>query len=290
MERIPIQWWQAFVVFRESADMTEAARKLGLTQPALSKQLKSLQSRVGQPLLRGEGKRRVPTEYGEALYVELQKRFAGLEEDVRDVTLRHLQGAPPRVRIHGRREVLDRLIAGLSTKSTLVLHEAGHAEIRKAIEARATDIAIDHLAPDSDQWIARPLFVESFEVWIPKSFLPRRPSEERGWEALQDLPVVAYREHDELLEQAAVARGLDPRRLRISGITGNYQSLREWVRAGRGWAVLPAYLAEDPGVWRLPIPARTLPSREFFAIYRREHAKARWLRETLTEIQGAFRS
>lgn len=289
MERIPVQWWQAFVVFRESADMTEAAARLGLTQPALSKQLKSLQSRLPQPLLRSEGKRRVPTEYGEALYRELRGRFAGLEEDVRDIGLRHAQSAPPRIRIHARREVLDRLIRALRTPTCLVLNEAGHEQIAKAIAERATDIAVDHRAPDSEQWIARPLFQESFEFWIPKSLLARRPSGE-GLEILQELPVLAYRERDELLEQAARERRLDPRRLRVAGVTGNYASLREWVRAGRGWAVLPAYLAdEEGGCWRLPIPARTLPSREFFAIYRREHAKARWLRETLTEIHAAFK-
>lgn len=287
MERIPIHLWQAFIVFRESADMTDAARRLGMTQPALSKQLKSLQSRLPQPILRGEGKRRVPTDFGEALYRELRGRFAGLDEDVRDVTLRHAQGAPPRTRIHARREVLDRLIVGLRTESTLVLHEAGHAEILKAIESRTTDIAIDHQVPNSDQWIAKPLFVESFEFWIPKKLVPRRPNEHL--ETLQELPALAYREEDELLQQAALGRGLDPRRLRATGITANYQSLRSWVILGRGWAVLPAYLADDDGVWRLPISQRTLPSREFFAIYRREHAKARWLRETLTEIQAAFR-
>lgn len=269
--------------------MTSAARRLGVTQPALSKQLKSLQARLDSPLLREEGRRLRPTEFGDAMYRQLRPRFVGLDEDVRDVIVRSTSDAPPRLRIAARREILDRLITTLASPAALTLLEAGHAAIHELLESRSTEIAIDYELPDSGQWIAKPLFHERFELWIPKSLL-RRPPDEKDWSPLQDLPALAYRERDELLERAVSERNLLPERLRIAGITGNYRSLWSWVRAGRGWAVLPAYLTDDrDGCWRVPIPARSLPAREFFVIYRREHVKNRWLREVLTQMQGAFK-
>lgn len=290
MNHIPIHWLQALVQFHDSGDMQKAATALGITQPALSKQLKSLESRLPLPVLVPQGKRKVLTAYGEELYQQLHPRFHGLEADLRDLAQKHVQGAPPQIRIAARREVLDRLIHGLTATSCLLLKESSHEQILQQIRDRQTDLAISHKAPDTDHWIAKALFRESFQICVPKTLLARQPSDEPWTEALTRLPVVAYRDKDEILEQAALHQKVNPLRLKIVGITANYSSLRDWIWQGRGWGVLPSYLGDPENrCWRLQLPAKALPSREFFAIYRKDQAKARWLNEVLTEIKAAFK-
>src|SRR5881398_3822046 len=67
------------VVERES--FSQAAARLGVTQPAVSQQVRALEKRVGTQLLDRSGRRVVPTEAGLRLYRGAQKLLA-LEEQL----------------------------------------------------------------------------------------------------------------------------------------------------------------------------------------------------------------
>src|SRR5919201_2191789 len=62
------------VVARES--FSQAARRLGVTQPAVSLQVRGLEKRLGQQLLDRSGRRVVPTEAGLRLYRNAQRMLA----------------------------------------------------------------------------------------------------------------------------------------------------------------------------------------------------------------------
>lgn len=290
MNHIPIQWLQALVEFADSKDMSQAAQRLGITQPALSKQLKSLQSLLPMALFMTQGKHKVLTPYGQDLCQQLRPRFQGLEEGLRSVELQHSQGAPPQIRIGARREVLDRVAGALTTTSTLILMESHHLDILQALKLRQIDIGITYAAPDSDQLLARSLFREAFQIVLPKS-LVRLDPEGRWPEVLEKHPCLAYRESDEILQQAARFLKIDPMTLKVSRITANYLSLQQLVQAGRGWGILPYHSGSTTsGCWVLPLPSKALPTREFFAIYRKELSRNRWMKDVLTELAGAFKS
>jgi DNA-binding transcriptional LysR family regulator len=72
---------QAFCAVVEKKSFSQAAELLGVTQPAVSLQVRALEERVGQTLLDRSGRRVEPTEAGRRLYRSAQRMLA-LEEQL----------------------------------------------------------------------------------------------------------------------------------------------------------------------------------------------------------------
>jgi DNA-binding transcriptional LysR family regulator len=66
----------AFCAVVERKSFSEAAERLGVTQPAVSQQIRSLEERVGQQLVDRSGRRVAPTEAGNRLYRSAQRLLA----------------------------------------------------------------------------------------------------------------------------------------------------------------------------------------------------------------------
>src|SRR5438477_11076219 len=71
----------AFCAVVERRSFSRAADQLGVTQPAVSLQIRSLEQRLGQQLLDRSGRRVEPTEAGMRLYRGAQRLLA-LEEQM----------------------------------------------------------------------------------------------------------------------------------------------------------------------------------------------------------------
>src|ERR671933_628425 len=71
----------AFCAVVEKKSFSQAADKLGVTQPAVSLQVRALEDRLGQTLLDRSGRRVEPTEAGRRLYRSAQRLLA-LEEQL----------------------------------------------------------------------------------------------------------------------------------------------------------------------------------------------------------------
>jgi DNA-binding transcriptional LysR family regulator len=89
----------AFCAVVERRSFSKAADQLGVTQPAVSLQIRSLEQRLGQQLLDRSGRRVEPTEAGMRLYRGAQRLLA-LEEQI----LREL-GDDPEGELTGRLEI-----------------------------------------------------------------------------------------------------------------------------------------------------------------------------------------
>jgi DNA-binding transcriptional LysR family regulator len=106
----------------EEGGFTNAARVLHLTQPAISLQVRELESRCGVQLIARDGRRPKPTVAGEDLLVHA-KRILAEQEAVVGLMRRHRDKATGRVRI------------GMGT--TTLLHIAGPA-LRRAKQEQPT--------------------------------------------------------------------------------------------------------------------------------------------------------
>src|SRR3954462_13985928 len=77
---------QAFCEVVERRSFSQAAERLGVTQPAVSLQVRSLEKRLGTQLLDRSGRRVAPTEAGARLYRGAQRLLALEEQIVEDVS------------------------------------------------------------------------------------------------------------------------------------------------------------------------------------------------------------
>ena len=76
---------RAYCTVVESESFSKAASSLGVTQPAVSQQVKALEKHVGFQLLDRSGRRVVPTEAGSRLYRNAQRMLA-LEEQLSPIS------------------------------------------------------------------------------------------------------------------------------------------------------------------------------------------------------------
>src|SRR5437660_9909768 len=76
----------AFCAVVERRSFSQAADQLGVTQPAVSLQIRSLEQRLGARLLDRSGRRVVPTEAGLRLYTSAQKLLVLEEQLIEEVS------------------------------------------------------------------------------------------------------------------------------------------------------------------------------------------------------------
>src|SRR5436305_2638514 len=82
----------AFCAVVDLRSFSLAAERLGVTQPAISMQVRGLEERLGQRLIDRSGRRVEPTEAGQRLYASAQRLLA-LEEQLIDEVTSGDQGA-----------------------------------------------------------------------------------------------------------------------------------------------------------------------------------------------------
>src|SRR5919202_276852 len=75
----------AFCAVVDKRSFSQAAERLGVTQPAVSLQIRALEKRLGQQLLDRSGRRVEPTEAGLRLYRGAQRLLALEEQLLQDL-------------------------------------------------------------------------------------------------------------------------------------------------------------------------------------------------------------
>lgn len=79
MARINLRQVEAFRAMMLTGSVTDAAARMGVTQPAVSRLLRDLQAVLNMPLFEKRGTGLVPTAAATALYTEVERSFVGLE-------------------------------------------------------------------------------------------------------------------------------------------------------------------------------------------------------------------
>ena len=131
----------AFCAVVERRSFSQAAERLGVTQPAVSLQVRALEKRLGTQLLDRSGRRVEPTEAGWRLYRGAQ-RLLTLEEQLLDEVVAEADG-----------ELAGQLSIGASTGPAAIVlplllceFQRAHPEVRVALEVHDTQTVVDRVA------------------------------------------------------------------------------------------------------------------------------------------------
>ena len=73
------EWYRTFKTIYECDSISEAAKKLFMTQPGVSKHLSALEARTGKKLFIRTARKILPTEFGKFLYTQVITSVEGLE-------------------------------------------------------------------------------------------------------------------------------------------------------------------------------------------------------------------
>ena len=276
LHRLTFRLLQVYLSVLDCGSMSEAARRLHLTQPTVSQQLKRLGETAGMPLIESRHGRLVATEAGEELAKTGRELLARLE-----ACDRHLLGLRDGVRGHIRvamvntaQYILPRLLGPYSQRHPdvdLTVHVGNREQVLARFDRQDDDLYVFSHPPASPQALAGRFLRNPLVVVAPRGHPqaqddnhPLRFSELAGERFLLREPGSATRMLFErwLREQGQpLARGL---------LLASNEAIRVGVAAGMGLAVLSEHVLtdNDQGLVVLPVQGFPIQSHWQFVVHR----------------------
>lgn len=138
---LPVHLIQSFVVFVESANITEAAGRLNISQPAVSVHLKKLEEFLPEPVFIKQGKRKSLSNYGVALYKNLAPIFHSLQKGV-EQTNQHFQHKSRPLQIAGPSDFVDLLVEKGFFENSAHFTDCSFEEALSGLQSGRFDLAI----------------------------------------------------------------------------------------------------------------------------------------------------
>jgi DNA-binding transcriptional LysR family regulator len=249
---------QYFLAVAEERNFSRAAQKCDVSQPSLSRAIKSLEAELGGDLFRRERKNTHLSELGQMVRPHLETVYSATEIAKRvSQDVKQMKTVPLKLGIMSTiapDEIID-LITALKTQHPgleLRLCDASAAELRDRLLAGALEVAIYALPGEQrDDTHMMPLFRERMVIAVHRN---HKLSNARGF------PVSEMNGESYIHRMNCEFAGYADRILSEKGVTctPTYWSERDdWtlamVAAGLGFAFMPANSVKHPGVIGIPV-------------------------------------
>ncbi|MGY4915883.1 LysR family transcriptional regulator [Streptomyces sp. 900116325] len=242
---------RTFVTVHRAGSFTRAAALLGLSQPAVTSQIRTLERQLGRPLFLRRARGVTPTTMGDELahraaphldaLVEIAE--SGVDEESAVRTL-HLAGPPEFISLRALPALTPLVSHGLALRSSFL---ANAEETLEGLAAGHHDLAIATARPRGGLLTATPLCDEEHVlVAAPRWAAGIGPGalRHKGPVVLEQLPVVEVHESLPLISRYwAAVFGCRPAAAGTV-IAPDLRAVLECTAAGAGLAVLPRYLCE----------------------------------------------
>lgn len=282
---------RTFVEVYRRRSISEAARALGLTQPAVSQHVASLEAQIGRRLFergaRGVSPTAIADDLAAAVGQTLDQAVTALAE-VRSRSDR-LSGvvhiaAPADLMAEGIAPLLSPLMAaGLDLR----LHVGGRQDLYDWLRSGQADLAVTASLPVDPRLGCREIGGEALLAVAAPALWQRIGS---GLAALAGLPYVAYDLDRPLVRTWLDANGLPPVLAVPVATAPDLRVLRALIRCGAGWSVLPDYLCRDDlaagTMVEIPAPVRQ-PRNAFYLVWPQSalrHPRVAFARQELLRL------
>ncbi|KAF0651870.1 MULTISPECIES: LysR family transcriptional regulator [Streptomyces] len=242
---------RTFVTVHRAGSFTRAAALLGLSQPAVTSQIRTLERQLGRPLFLRQARGVTPTTVGD----ELAHRAAPHLDALAEITETGLNGriagrtlhlaGPPEILSLRALPALSPLVAdGLALRTSLF---TGPEETLDGLAAGRHDLVLSTARPRGGLLAATPLCDEEHVLVAAPHWASRAASDRLGTSCsgLDRLPVVDVHESlpfvtrywSSVLESKPAASA--------TVVVPDLRAVLECAASGAGLAVLPRYLCEE---------------------------------------------
>ncbi|MEU0660035.1 LysR family transcriptional regulator [Streptomyces lavendulocolor] len=269
---------RTFVTVHRAGSFTRAAALLGLSQPAVTSQIRSLERQLGRPLFLRQARGVTPTTIGDELahraaphldaLVEIVE--AGLDDESGVRTL-HLAGPPEFTSVRLLPALTKLVSQGLAVRTSLV---SAAEEVLDGLAAGHHDVAVATARPRGGLLTATPLCDEEHVLVASPRWAARLAPGvllRKGAVVLEQLPVVEVHESLPFVARYWAAVFESKPAAAATVIVPDLRAVLESAASGAGLAVLPRYLCEDAladgrlvALLDPPVP----PLRTYFVVVR----------------------
>jgi aminoethylphosphonate catabolism LysR family transcriptional regulator len=247
---------RAFHAVASEGGFTRGAERLGISQPAVTMQVRALEQAQGVELFSRRGQRVELTEFGREVWQHARRIFAQLHDlDELLAAAGSLRTGSLTIGADGPFSVMDPVAAFIARHPgvRVAVRIGNAARVVADLEEGRTDLAILNLIGARREIHHEPLYRDEIVAFVVAGHpLADRPG--IGLEALAAAPLILREPGSAtraLLLDALAARGLEPT---IALELGSREAVREAVLAGLGvGAVFARELVPDPRLVALPI-------------------------------------
>ena len=281
-----------FLTLCEELHFSEAAFKIGISQPTLSQQIRVLEGEVGVPLFDRLGKKTVQTEAGLILQRYAIKAIKELEnaqtaiDDLKDAYSGTLRVAvlPSDLDYH----LTELLVAFHRDFPSVHIEVIPSIDIPNKVLLNEVDIGLALVEPAHSQLTARPIFKESYCLFVSKkSHLATRKKIKIS--ELADIPLILYPKGfygRDLIDRWCLTQGI---RVEPIMAPGSSTAIFQLIEAGVGASIQPHKLIEafeDRDM--IAIPIENAPQRSLAIIYRNDRYLSKAAQRFITELTDYF--
>lgn len=287
MRGLNLDQLRTFAMVVEQKSFSAAAARLGVTQPAVSLQVRQLEKRFGVKLIERVGRRAAPTAAGADLLTHARDVEAALAA-ASEAMAPHAAGAAGRVRLGTGATaciyLLPNVLRDLRQRFPaleIVVSTGNTPEMLRAVEENRLDVALVTLPAAGRMLDVRPVLDDEFVVVAPRG--TRLPREITAAE-LAKLPLVQYEpgaNTRRVVDDWALRAG---RPLKPVMELGSVEAMKELVGAGLGCSVLPRMALRGR---HEPFAVRSLKPRlyrKLALVLRRDKPLTKGLRELVRVI------
>lgn len=257
---------RAFHAVATEGSFTKAARLLGVSQPAITIQVKALEEAYGANLLHRTGQRVMLTDLGDDLLV-ITRRIFDLDQEAEELlsAARELRGGHLRAGADGPYFVMGMLAAFIECyPGVRVTVAMGNSQsvLRDLVDYR-TDVAMVARVDDARRFHAAPYIRQPVVVFVPRT---HQWGKRRGIRLaeLEGQPMILREQGSstrQIIEKALAKAGVSPR---VVMEIGSREALHEAVAAGLGIGVVEAAeIGTDDRLTTLGITDANLEATEY---------------------------
>jgi DNA-binding transcriptional LysR family regulator len=284
---------RAFVTLARHKRFTEAARRLSVSQPTLSRQVQHLERDAGAKLVVRSPEGAVLTEAGARFLPHAERALGAVDAALTEVA--ELAGEPRGTVAIGTLAtvgayVLPEAIAAFHKRHPgvrLSIREGYRDELERLVLGGELDLAIIQLPVRHEDLSALELWREDYLLAVPRGHRLATTKKPIALASVAREPfvVIPGGTATAALEAASASRGARPE---IALVTDNVESVRRMVEAGLGLALVPRIMARDPR-WRVSLVPLAAPGvHRRIAIVHRGHGyltvAARALRDRIAAV------
>lgn len=282
---------RTFVEVYRHRSISEAARVLALTQPAVSQHIASLETQLARPLFERHSRGVRPTVIADDLAASIGQSLDQAEAALASVRARsgRLLGT---VHIAAPSDYLSDFVAArlgplIDAGLDLRLHIGGRDSLYDQLLADTVHLGLTASKPDDPRLASMAVGVEKLRA-VAAPQVADRISELGLATGLGEIPHLAYDLDKPLIRTWLAENGLVLDRL-PTATAPDLRVLRAMLSAGIGWSVLPGYLtrAERSAGALVEIPPPVVvPQNQFFMVWARtalRHPRVAFARDALAD-------
>lgn len=243
------EWLRTFLAVYRSGSVTEGARHRGLTQPAASQQLASLERAAGGPLFVRRSTGVVPTRLGRELYGDVAGPLDGLEPVLRGLDAGRVQATEVPLRVGSSpelfaAELLPRMVA---SDAPVAVTFGDDGELWSAVQHGELDLAVTTGMPPRTSVDAVPVGTRRFALLAAPGSGPVAPfdtlTELADW--LADQPWATYSLELPVTRRFWISVLGRPFPVRPRLVAPDLRVVLRAVELGVGVSLLPTFVCRD---------------------------------------------